>query len=66
MKLGRSLHLPQVFGNQGKLIRRGLKIFNNLAGEHVGPGEIGGIFLPVVFESDVVQAVFVAFDVANS
>ena len=54
--------LAQVLCDQGELVQRGLQILDDLGGDHVGGGEIGGVFQAVVFEPEDVQAGFVALD----
>ncbi len=46
----------QVGGDQGELVQRGLQVFDDLGGDHVGRWQIGRVFQAVVFEPEDVEA----------
>lgn len=52
--------LLQIGGNQRELIQGRLQVFHNLCRNHVGIGQVGGIFQALVLEPKDVKAPFVA------
>ena len=56
------LVFSQIFGDQGKFVQCGSKVFYDLGCDYVGGGEIGGVLEAIVFQPENVQAGFVAFD----
>jgi hypothetical protein len=51
------LGFPQIFDDQGEFVKGGLQVLDDLGGDHVGGGEIGGVLRVVVLEPEDVEAV---------
>jgi hypothetical protein len=56
------LSLPQILRDQGKFVKRGLQILDDLRCDYIGGWQIGSVFQAIVFEPEDVQAGFIAFD----
>ena len=56
------LSLPQVLGDQGEFVQRSLQVLDDLGGDHVGGGQIGGVLQTIVLQPEDVQGGLVAFD----
>ena len=56
------LFLPKVIGDEAELFEGGFEVVDDFLGDHIGIGQIGGVFEGVVFEPEEVEAGFVAGD----
>ena len=63
--LNETLPRLQIRRDLGELLQRRLQIFDDLGGDHVGVGQVGGVLQALVLEPEDVQAELVALDAAR-